>query len=105
MSSIDPASLGVVLTGSSLYVSLLPPLKEVRRADPDSETASDVHIGVGMASVVLIGSGALITYLGSDRRALYMTIAMSVLMALVYEATLRLRGASDPAPRQPSYPV
>lgn len=105
MSSIDPATLGVVLTGSSLYVSLLPPLKDVRRASPDSETASDVHIGVGMASVVLIGSGALITYLGGDKRALYMTLAMSLLMALVYEATLRLRGESDPSPRIPSYPV
>lgn len=105
MSSIDPATLGVVLTGSSLYVSLLPPLKDVRRASPDSETASDVHIGVGMASVVLIGSGALITYLGGDKRALWMTVAMSVLMAAVYEATLRLRGTSDPVPRQPSYPA
>lgn len=105
MATIDPGTLGVVLTSSSLYVSLLPPLKDVRRADPDSETATDVHIGVGMASVVLIGSGVLITYLSGDRRALYMTIAMSVLMAAVYEATLRLRGASDPAPRIPSYPV
>lgn len=105
MTNIDPATLGVVLTSSSLYVSLLPPLKEVRRASPDSETAADVHIGVGMASVVLIGSGALITYLGGDKRALYMTIAMSALMALVYEVTLMLRGASDPAPRQLSYPA
>lgn len=104
MERVDPSVLMAALAGSSLYVSLLPPLSEVRRAETDSATARDVRQGIGMASAALVGAGAIIGLAERSTGPLVFTLAMAGLMGAIYEVTLRQRPES-PAPELGNNPV
>ena len=89
MEGVDPGVLSAVIAGSGMYVALMPPLADVRRASIDSATARDVRTGIAMSSAALIGSGLVIAVLEHDPKPLAMTVALAVLMGCVYEITLR----------------
>lgn len=90
-------ALMAALAGSSLYVSLLPPLADVRRAARDGETARDVRQGIGMASAALVGTGVILGVAGRSLAPIGFTLAMAALMGGIYEFTLRTAG-EDPWP-------
>ncbi|MGH7743485.1 MAG: hypothetical protein ACREQ5_01505 [Candidatus Dormibacteria bacterium] len=96
MASIDPASLAAILTGSSVYVSLLPHLSDVRRASEDSATARDVRVGIGMASAALIGAGAVVSVAERDARPVMLTVALTFVMGAVYMVALKQPGEPGP---------
>lgn len=89
--------LMAALAGSSLYVSLLPPLSEVRRAETDSATARDVRHGVAMASVALVGTGVILGVAARTVAPVGFTLAMAALMGGIYEMTLRRASEAPPA--------
>lgn len=98
---IDPNVLMATLAGSGIYVQMLPPLSEVRRASTDSATARDVRMGIGMASAALVGAGVLIGLAERNVRAVVFTVALAGLMGAIYEVTLRQPGEAA-APDMPA---
>lgn len=92
MAGLEPSSLIAVLTGSSIYTAMLPPLAEVRRAQADSATARDVRCGIAMASAALIGSGLVIGVTEGSARPVALTLVLAILMGGIYEVTLRHPG-------------
>lgn len=99
MAGLEPGGLSIALAGSGVFVSLLPTLAEVRRASTDSTTARDVHLGVVMASAALVGAGVVMAVVEWSTAPILVTVAMSALMAGIYEVTLHTESecaAADP---------
>lgn len=80
----------VALAGAGLYVQLMPNLGDVRRAESTSATGRDVHHGISVASVVLVGAGALMGMVTRDPRAFWVSVATAALLGGLFELTLRL---------------
>lgn len=80
----------VALAGAGLYVQLMPALGDVRKADSGSATGRDVHHGVSVASVVLVGTGALMGLVTHDPRPFWVSLATAALLGGLFELTLRL---------------
>lgn len=98
MAGLEPGGLSIALAGSGVFVSLLPTLAEVRRASTDSATARDVHMGVCMASAALVGAGVVMAVAERSTAPILVTVAMSGLMAAIYEVTLRTEGECGDLP-------
>ena len=92
MSRLSPDSLTAVLAGAAVYVNLMPSLSDVRRAAPDTPTARDVHTGLVMGAVALVGVGGIISADERNPRALWLCGAVAALFTLVYSVTLRQAG-------------
>lgn len=92
---MDTSTLVAALTGSSIFVTLLPPLAEVRRASTDSATARDVHAGVAMASAALVGAGLVIAFAEGDHKPVLICLALAGLMGGIYELTLHQYGGEE----------
>jgi hypothetical protein len=79
-------------TGVGVFVSLMPDLNDIRKASPDSPTASDLRYSECVASAIVFGLGVLVAYLlKSTIPFTIATITVAVLVA-VYESTMRKVG-------------
>jgi hypothetical protein len=82
----------IALAGAGLYVQLMPALGDVRRADSGSATGRDTHHGIGVASAVLVGTGALMAAACHDARPLWLSIATAIVLGGLFELTLQVEG-------------
>lgn len=91
MAGTGADSLTAVLAGAAVYVQLMPPLADVRRAGADTATSRDVRTGLSMGTAALVGVGAIISVAEGDWRPLWLTSAVALLLGVIYEITLRQR--------------
>jgi hypothetical protein len=83
-----------VTASIGLFKELLPPLQDVRRADPhDKEFAEDVHVAMVGGFALVVGIGAIMAQLTNSHIALSVSILLAAGIALLYERALRMRGA------------
>jgi len=85
---LGPASISIG-QGVAAFFTFMPTLSEVRKAEPGSDIAADVHHGEICAAVVTFGVAAVISAVTKSSVPLYVAGALTVLMVLIYEATLR----------------
>ena len=79
-------SLGQSITAYSFF---LPPLREVRRANPtEPAMRGDVHMGQLAAGIVTIGVGIMLSYLVGSAIPLTVAVITAVMIGLVYETAL-----------------
>lgn len=88
MADIGSASIGIGQT-VGVFLAFLPGLDKVRKESKDSDTAKDVRNGEVMAIVVSVGVGAVISSLTKSPTPLYASVAVALLLVVVYEYTLR----------------
>jgi len=86
---LDPTSL---IAGAALYAAIMPDLAEVRHATPGSEMAYDVHNGVVVGTIVLVGIGAFIAMEEKSPQPLYMLGGLALIIAAAFEWTLHQAG-------------
>lgn len=89
---MDPSMLGALTAPISVFTTMLPPLREVRRADWDSEMAEDVHTGIVMATIAIVSAGGVVSIVQKSVGPVLLAGTMAAVMAIVYEATLQRKG-------------
>ena len=92
LSSDENAALTVVTMGLFTFQGLLPPLPEVRRADPnDKEMQIDVRWGETAAVFFMLALGFLVSNMASSNKPGYYAVASTAAFIFLYEFTLRRR--------------
>jgi hypothetical protein len=72
------------------YSYFLPPLREVRRADPnDPDVRGDVILGQVAAMAVSLSIGGLVTWMTGSTIPVLTTIAVAVVIAIIYHYALQ----------------
>jgi hypothetical protein len=72
------------------YSYFLPPLREVRRADPgDPDVRGDVILGQVAAMAVSLSIGGLVTWMTGSTIPVLTTIAVAIVIAIIYEYAMR----------------
>lgn len=99
---VDPGIIGVALTtvtqGATQFHSFLPPLRDVRRADPvnDPQTAADVRIGEVAAVTLTVGIGVIASSLTGSNVPAVTAVVMCAVLVCLYESTLRADRPLEP---------
>lgn len=88
MDALIPASMSIGAFGL-----VMPRLPDVRAAGPGSSVAADVRLGQAASAVIIIGIGAMVAATSGNKNALWIAVAIVVLLAGVFEFALRI----DPA--------
>jgi hypothetical protein len=94
---IGPATLAMS-QGISAFMTFLPSLAEVRKADPvhDVSMAADVHMGEVAAITLTVGVGAVASSLTGSPVPVMVAVVVSILMLCLYESTLRADRPMEP---------
>jgi hypothetical protein len=94
---IGPATLAVS-QGISAFMTFLPSLTDVRKANPgeDLVMAADVRMGEIAAVALTVGVGAVASSLTGSPVPVVVSVTVAVLMLCLYEATLRADRPMEP---------
>lgn len=85
-----PAMLGVT-GGIQAFMSVLPKLTDIRKADPinNPEVAADVRLGEVAGVTLTLGIGAIASSLTGSPVPALTALFMCIILVAVYESTLR----------------
>lgn len=84
-----PAMLGVT-QGITTFTTLLPPLADIRKADPtDTSFAADVRMGEVAAVTLTLGIGGISSSLTGSPVPAATAVVMCFVLLCVYESALR----------------
>lgn len=90
MTDVIGPSLLAVGQGVSSFNAFLPSFQDVRKASVNNrEVAGDVRMGEVAAVTVTIGIGAIASSLTGSSAPAYTAVAMSLILVILYEYTLR----------------
>lgn len=94
---IGPATLGVT-QGISAFVTFLPKLSEVRKANVEvnTDTAADVRLGEIAAVTLTLGIGVITSSLTGSPVPAYTAVFMCAVLVTLYECTLRADRPLEP---------
>ena len=95
---IGPATI-VVSQSFSAFAQFLPPLSQVRKADPktDPDIVGDVRMGEIAAMTLAIGVGAILSNLTRSAIPAFVALLMSLILVMLYEAALAGDRPGNPA--------
>lgn len=86
-------SLGQSMTAYSFF---LPPLREVRRANPnDPLIRGDVRMGQVAAGAVTLAVGVMLSYLVNSKVPLIVAVIIALVIAAAYETALGNEGVFE----------
>jgi hypothetical protein len=91
--AVSGIAIGQTITAYQLF---LPPLQEVRRADPAVNRAvvHDVYLGQAAAGAVSIGVGAMLASVTGSRFPVYTSVFIAFIIAASYHYALICRPAA-----------
>lgn len=94
---IGPSTLALS-QGISAFMTFLPSLSDVRKANPgeDVSMAADVRLGEVAAVALTVGVGAVASSLTGSPVPAVVAVTVSILMLCVYESTLRADRPMEP---------
>lgn len=92
---MDAAVLSVatlaVNQGVSAFTSFLPPISDIRRANPadNPDVAADIRMGEVAAITLTVGIGAVCSSLSGSNVPIVVAVTTSLILIALYESTLR----------------
>lgn len=87
---IGPSILALT-QGISAFTTFLPPIAELRKADPmyDTSTAADVRLGEVAAVTLTVGVGVIASSLTGSPVPAFTAVVVAAALVCLYETTLR----------------
>ena len=88
--AIGPTTLAITI-GIGTFKDFLPPISDVRAksATADPGFASDVRMGEVAAMAMLVGVGAIASYIAGDKHPLIIALVTGSFLVCMYESILR----------------
>lgn len=88
------ATILAATQGISAFNALLPPLRDVRRANKlvDKETVKDVRAGELAAGAITLSVGLLASMLTRSQYPAIIAVCIVAILVIVYETVLRTEG-------------
>jgi hypothetical protein len=90
----------VVSQSFTAFIHFLPPLSEVRKADPvnNPDIVGDVRMGEIAAITLAIGTGAILSSLTGSAVPSFVGLVMVLVLCALYETALRGDRPGNPVP-------
>ena len=96
---VGPASLAIS-QGVTAFLSFLPKLSEIRKADPatDPGMVGDVRMGEVAATAVCVGVGTIVSSLTGSPLPAFVAVLVALVLICIYESALASDRAWEPKP-------